>query len=202
MILSELIARIKQVAIDTSKGPIDPKVMDSEVLIELILPRALQIVTTDILESPEGFNSFRRTITLAFTTGSAPVPAGLKEEYIPYLVFEDLPDASYIEDWFTFQTEYADDDALVARAPYTVPRFTFKDKKIYLYGSGAIFGSITASLNVIAIVVPTLPAAAADTVDIRDDFLQRMIAFTASVVNGTIPISALGIANITEEDQD
>ena len=200
MTFGELIARIKQVAMDIADESMKPKLAESEALIELILPRCLAVIITDILETSEGINSFREETELTFVNGEANLPDGLKEEHIELITFLNDSGVSYIPDYFVFQNDIT--TALIATTPHTVGRFTYYNGKIIYYPKGAAQGAFSGTVDVLATVMPVLPSTTAGTVNLREDILQRLINFTVGILIGKIPFNIIGMTGYEEEDDN
>lgn len=184
MTLNELIARIKVVAIDTASEEIRPRLLDSQVMIEILLPRAMDILYEKTARNPEGLNALRKQFSVNFASGEAPLPATLKEEHIPTLTCVTDYNASYVPSW----QEFAGRDDL------HYPKFTVKDGKIHYRSRSGVLGGRIGNLTFAAILRPSLPALITDQVDIRDPFLSELIMFTASIINGQVPLSTISLS--------
>lgn len=197
MIYLDFINRCLQIAKDSAKGPVKAELTEMNVLAELIIPRCLQVLCIDILESEQGINTFKRLVELNFTSGKATLPLGLREENLDVLTFIEDPDASYLESYADFQNGLVFD-----AVPCTVGRFTFFDKKICYARAGTALDSFTGTRNVIGIVLPSLNGVGINAeLDIREDILHRLMAFVSSVIMGQVSISSLGV-QIQEEDEN
>lgn len=100
MILSELIERVKLTAI--GMGNPDPRLLDSEVLVELVLPRVFSIVTQNTAKDPNALAGVRKDHTLSFVDGVAPFPEDVREEFTDSIYFPNVTQVSFIrgfDDW-------------------------------------------------------------------------------------------------------
>lgn len=195
MKLPELIARVVQIAIETASQPIKPNLLESTLLAELILPRCLQIVITQIIESPEGLNTFKRVVELTFVNGKVTLPEGLREENIETLVFMDDVNASYIANYPTFFQ-------LITQGLFKTSKFSCYNNQLHYVPKGQAITFYSGAKNVLAIVFPVLPSDIDDEIDIQEETIQRLINFAAGVVNGSIPLTVLGNIDIEKEDEN
>lgn len=175
MTLLELIERVKTVATGTEMGPADPRMLDSEVLIEIILPRAFDIVVKQITKDEKSLNTLRMDQTLTFTAGVATLPDSIDEQYTDSIYFKNSPMASFIPRY--------EDFILAPRR--IVDTFTIANGSIYYREAGDedIGGPQTQVIN--AITIPVLPTLISDQVVARDHVIEQIIFYAASIVNGS-----------------
>lgn len=188
MTLKELVNRIKVVAKRTAAGQIRPLLTDTSVLIELILPRCLDAVTEAIARTPDGLNSLRSGIAIAFVSGVGTLPSSIKEEHLELLTFTDDLTCSWVPSWMEFMTHPSPN-----AVPMDYSRYTVKDGLIYYHQRGGVKGTFNGNRTVLAISRLVLPTLESDQVTIKDYHLNQLIAYAASVVNGQTPLTEIGL---------
>lgn len=186
MILSELIERIKQVAIGVAQSPLDPRLLDNEVLIELILPRVFSIIAQNVAKDPNNLNALRKDHTISFTLGVGTLPETIKEEYADSIVFTDS-----VEEMASYVPQYPD-YALAPTSNFT-PMFTVRNRQLYYQPANGSPGTFTGSRTINAVTLPSLPALVSDTVVLKDNLIEEVISFAAALITGKIPFSAIGL---------
>src|SRR5688572_11763739 len=128
MTLEELIERIRVVALET--GPLEarPALLNTEVLIELLLPRCLDVLAEKICRTPAGLNALRKEVNVNFALGVGTLPASIREEHLETITFiDDLP-CSYVPSWFEFNL-----DPTGSNRPLDFSRYTVKNGLIYYH---------------------------------------------------------------------
>lgn len=184
MILSELIERIKVVATGLSRSPLDPRLLDSEVLIEVILPRVFEIVAQNAAKDGDNLNALKKDHSITFASGVGTLPEAIKEEFTDSISFPTIYYVSYEPRYEDFVLDSASD---------LIGTFTIHNRQIYYRPAGAAFGAFNGSVTVNAVTLPTLPTLISDTVVLKDSLLEEVISLASSVINGTTPLPAIGV---------
>lgn len=258
-------------------GNNDPHLLDSEVIIEILLPRVFSVVTQNVVKDPNNLNALRKDHTVAFTAGVGTLPESIKEEYVESLYFPIFPYASYIPryeeysqlsqsvniDYFTIQNRQiyflpasVHNSVIVAGAGTAAANGTYTWRGIYasldpyynlngqassttvsaistasnplywrvwasngdvLYGANTADGfpydvmtwtadngtnpvptftedtTFTGNATINAITLPVLPTLISDTVVLKDNLVEEVITFMASVMSEKIPLSAIAL---------
>lgn len=185
MILGELIEIIRQQS--TGVSP-ENKLLRSEIIIELILPRVLHLLVDDIAKDDQDLQTLRQNHSLTFSSGEDDLPSNIKEEYSDSIYFVNnsgVPD-SYVKTWYDF----------TANGSPLVATFYVGNKKIYYREAGANAGIYNGSKTINAITFPTIPSAIGDTVNIKDNLLQKLITETAKVIRGERQIGGLDYESV------
>lgn len=186
MILSEVIERIRQEATGMSSQPISDRLLDSEVLIELILPRCIEIVATDATKDPYQMDALRQDHVLSVVSGVVSLPESIKEEYVEALNVTSISTGSFQEP-ASYRRSWVD---------YTLikdsigPVFTIRNRKMYYRPSNTTHGSFSGAVGINAITLPTLTSIGAE-VSMKDNLLEKVITLAAQVVAGTIVLPGL-----------
>jgi hypothetical protein len=182
MTLDELIERIRQVAGANVESPL----LNTTMLIEIVLPRVMQKVAADAVRDDNQLNALRADHTLSIVSGVVSCPATIKEEYAESIVFLSAPATSYKTDAFDFSNGSSLFDA-----------FRVDSGNIHFRQAGLSAGIFTGTKTINAITLPALPTLSTDTVNLKDNLLQEVIAVTASLIKGEIPLAAFGLENIS-----
>lgn len=195
----EVIERIKQMAIQLCDGQIKPKMTESEVLISLIIPRAIEVVYQDELDGTN-YLSVTSEHVLNFANGEAAIPTGVSEGYVRFILFLEDQNASYVQSWTSFKNCL--EGAAFDTCPKNVSRFTIRNSKIYYMERGQVWNAFDGELTIQAITLPSIGAASTDEFDVSAEFLQKLIVFVAGIVSEKIPITAIGLTTIQDEEED
>jgi hypothetical protein len=188
MTLEELIARVKVVALETATRDIRPLLLNTDVLIEVLLPRCLEFVVERVMKTPDGLQSLRGEVTVAFTSGVGTLPSTLKADYVDMIVFKDDPSTSHVPSWHEFDMDPDGDED-----PVDYSRFHITNGQIHYHRRDYLKNSFTGNQVVMGILTPVLPTLVGDTVTLNESIIQKLITTTAAVVNGQIPLSQLGL---------
>ncbi len=181
MTLAELVETIRQIAGANVESPL----LNTTMLVELVLPRVIQKVVADAVRDENQLNAFRAAHTLSIVSGVVSCPATIKEEYAESVVFLSAPLTSYKSDALDFSNGSSLFDS-----------FRIDSGSIYYREAGASAGVYTGVKTVNAITFPTLPATSSDSVSLKDNLLQEVIAVTAALIKGEIPLAAFGLENV------
>jgi hypothetical protein len=182
MILSELIERIKQVAIEYGGPPF----LDSDPIIEMILPRTAQLLVERVLSREEGFDCLSRAHVILFAAGNADLPTGVDGMYSDYMFFPLKPTSAYVKekaDYFNLNQVY-------------FPVFHVSDGKIYYRGFGETTSAHAGNETLNAITYIVIPTLISDTVDIDEVLLNELIFLTAMVLIGKVPSATIGLDSL------
>jgi hypothetical protein len=181
MTLAELEQTIKQIGIGAN--PESP-LLNSDVLIELVLPRVLNKVVADVVRDEQQLNALRADHTLSVVSGQVSCPSNIKEEYADSITFPSSPLTSYRPT----RTDYAQGSDLF-------DTFFLANQKIYFRQAGLSAATYTSAITLNAITLPTMPVSAAATVSIKANILEQVITYTASLIRGEIPLQEIGLDN-------
>lgn len=183
MTLAELVETIRQIAI--TGAPQESPLMNTTVIAELILPRVLNKLVSDAVKDDNQLNALRANHTLSITSGVVSCPSTIKEEYAESMYFLSVPTASYEPTPF----DYSNGSDLF-------DTFRVDTGNIHYRQAGLSAGIFTGVRAVNAITLPTLPAASTDTVTLKENLLQQVITYTASIIKGEIPLAAIGLDHV------
>lgn len=184
MTLQELISRIKIVATQNATQPVASPLLDSQVLIEIVLPRVFAVILQAFAKDSDKLASLETTHTVSITNGIGTLPANVPEEYASNMYITEAPTASYKANYFDYKTGVA-----------YCPRFTVQNKKLYFRTEGQDDNDYTGNITLNAVTIPVLPTLIGDTVEIKDNVLEQVIAFTAGLIRGEIPLVQFGLDN-------
>jgi hypothetical protein len=188
MTLLELINRIKYTALRTSTADIRPLLQNTEILVEVILPRCMDAVADKMVRTPDGVNAMRDDITIAFVLGVGTLPTTIMEEHLETITFlEDLT-TSWCPSWMEFMSH-----PYPGGMPMDYSRYTVKGSQIFYHERVQLKNSFTGNRTIAVIRRPVLPTSVSDQVVLRDTLLQQLITFAATIVNGSTPLSQIGL---------
>jgi hypothetical protein len=186
--LNELIARVKVIATDSAGGEVSQEMLNTDVLIELILPRCLDVVVERAARTPDGVQPLRGEVVVAFVSGVGTLPNTIKEEHVETVVFKEDPATSYVPTWHEFELH-----PLPGDPPLDYSRFTVKGGQILYHQFDRTKYTFTGNRTIIALLRPALPTLIGDPVVIRDQILEQVIMLAASVVSGQTPVKEIGL---------
>jgi hypothetical protein len=181
MTLEQLVETIRQIGI--AANPESP-LLNSNVLIELVLPRVLNKLVSDAVKDEYQLNALRTSHTLSITSGVVSCPATIKEEYADSISFTSAPTTSYKPTELDFSNGSSLFDS-----------FYVAKGNIYYREAGTSAQAFTGVRAVNAITLPVMPTLSSDTVNLKANLLEQVIAFTASLIRGEIPLAAIGLDN-------
>lgn len=182
MNLGELITKIKMLATQIGVEPALSPLLDSDALIELLLPRVIDYVTMDVVKDEQQLNALRTDHTLTFASGFAALPSTVKEEYAESIFFAKNG-ASYVQTWY----EYRNDVSVM------FDRFIILNGNIYYRAPGESVTGHSGSEIMNAVTYPSLPATESTAVSIKANILEQIISVTVAVVTGKLPIAKIGL---------
>lgn len=178
MTLLELVERIKQTALEIG-GP----VLDTDIIVEILLPRVLDVVASNAVKDEQGLNALRANHNVVFTAGVGALPTYVKEDYADSFAFVDNEGASYKKSYFDFAQSNSD----------FVDSFHVANSNIYFRQKSSIAGQYGGTLVINAVTTPSLPTLSSDTVTLRSNLLEQVIASTAAIIKGEIPLAYIGL---------
>lgn len=182
MLLSELIVKIKmlatQIGVEAAMSPL----LDSDALIELVLPRVIDYVTMDLVKDEQQLQALRTDHTLTFASGFASLPSTVKEEYAESIFFAKNG-ASYVQQWY----EYRNDVSTM------FDRFTVLNGNIYYRAPSESVTGHSGNEIMNAITYPSLPATESTAVSIKANILEQIISLAVSVITGQVLIAHIGL---------
>lgn len=182
MILSELIERIKFVAIGAGEGPANPRLLDSEVLIELVLPRCFQRVCEETTLDENRLKDLLDTHTIDVVAGVGTLPENLLVKWSRAIsVVFPSKSASLISSYM----QYA------MTADSIVDTFCIQGRDFLYREDNSAINDYTGSVTLYGVTVPTLPASVSSTVVAPDYILEQVISLAAAVVNGQLPLTKI-----------
>lgn len=174
MNLGELVETIRQLGGDAA--------LNTTVFIELALPRVLNKITADAVKDSNQLNALRSDHSLTFASGVVSCPATIKEEYADSMIFISAPTTSYQPSALDF-----------SNGSDLFDTFRVDSGSIHYRQAGLSAGAFSGTKLTNVITLPVLPAASTDAVVLKDNILQQVIATTAALVRGEIPLSAFGL---------
>lgn len=190
MTLKELIARIKIAATQTGVVDEASPFLDSEMLIEVILPRALQIIVEEAMKDSFKINALHREFEILIFAGFGNLPAELDESFA--YTFEITPQDGVSPRGASYIAQYED---YYNRSNSLVSTFYVGGGLIHFRPAGATVTDYSDGIVVNAVAVPKVPDLLADTVVMDAELIEKLIAFTAAVIRGEIPLASVGLGN-------
>ena len=182
MTLSEVIERIRQVAGANQESPL----LNTTMLTEIVLPRVIQKVVHDAVRDENQLNALRQDHTLSIVSGVVSCPSTIKEEYAESIVFLSAPTTSYQPTALDF-----------SQGSSLFDTFRVDSLNIHYRQAGASAGVFTGVKTINAITYPDINSkGATDEVPLKDNLLQQVIAVTASLIKGEIPLAAVGLDSV------
>jgi hypothetical protein len=181
MTLAELIEKIRQIGI--AANPESP-LLNGNVLIELVLPRVFNKVVSDAVRDEYQLNALRAEHTLSITSGVVSCPVTIKEEYADSITFTSAPTTSYKPTPFDF-----------SNGSDLFDSYRVGEGNIYYRQAATGAKAFTGVKSINSITLPVLPTLSSDTVALKDNLLEQVITFTASLIKGEIPLQAIGLDN-------
>jgi hypothetical protein len=187
MTLEELVERIRQIGI--AANPESP-LLNSKVLIELVLPRVLNKLVSDAARDEYQLNALRADHSLAIASGVVSCPMTIKEEYADSIVFTSAPTTSYKPTHLDFSNGSTLFDS-----------YRVGEGQIYYRQAATGAKAFTGTKTINAVTLPVLPALSSGDIDVgttlnlKDDLIEQIITYTASLIKGEIPLQAIGLAN-------
>lgn len=182
MTLETLIESIRQIAGANQESPL----LNTAMLTELVLPRVMQKVVADAVKDENQLNALRANHTLSIVSGVVSCPSTIKEEYAESIVFTSAPSTSFEPTQFDFSNGSSLFDT-----------FTIDSGNIYFRQAATGQRAYTGVKTINAITLPTLPTLSSDTVNLKENLLQEVIAITASLIRGETPLALFGLENIS-----
>lgn len=164
-------------------GAANPRLLDAEVLAELVLPRVFDKVVQNYCKDEDGLHEFAKDHSIVLTDGIGTLPDGVKTEYIDSIYLPSNPMASYIpryEDFYLNNSEIVD-------------TFTIQNGQFYFRGVGEDSGDSDETISINCITIPSFPSLSSDTVDIKASIIEQIIGYAAAVLVGNVPLSELGL---------
>jgi len=190
MTLTELVEAIKAIAIQNGVAPEQSPLLDSTTLIELILPRALDVVAMDVCKDEQQAQALRANHTVVFTAGVGTLPSTIKEEFIESVYFYGAASTTNSATLASYKRDFVD---YGQGGSNIVPTFSTQNGNIYYRTAGSAANAFNGTLILNAITLPTLPSLASDTVSLKANILQQVIAFTVSIITGQVPLARIGL---------
>lgn len=188
MTLTQLIERIRIESLGMASEPAIPGILDSELLIEVLLPRCIDAVVADSAADPNQLHQLRQDHTISFTAGVADLPESIEEQFIESAhisggneTYNEYP--SYKRDFVDYNLSSAS----------RTPTFTVKNRKIYYRAANALSNAFTGNLVFNVITTPSIPASVSDTVVAKDSLLEKVIMLAASIISGRIEPGAIAL---------
>ncbi len=201
MTLEELVIKIKAIASQNGVAAENSPLLDSDTLIELVLPRVIDVVTMDVCKDAQQLQALRANHTISFTSGVGTLPATIKEEFIESMY--SYGSASNTNAGIT--TSYKRDLIDYGLGGNTlVNTFSVQNGNIYYRAAGGTATAFTGDLVWNAVTLPTLPSASGMTVSLKANILEQVIALTVAIITGEVPLSKIGLdyTSFAQEGKD
>lgn len=153
MILSEVIERVRLLASNLGGGPPDARLLGSEVIVEIILPRVFEIITQNAAKDPENLNSLRKDHTIAMTNGVGTLPESIKEEFVSSIFVVDVDGASTAPQYFdSYTPQYQ--EYFQGSLDTLVGQFTIRNRQFYYYPPGYFTSGTVNAANIASNILP------------------------------------------------
>lgn len=156
MTLNEVIERIRLLASNIGGGIPDARLLSTEVISEILLPRVFEIVTQNAVKDPDNLNSLRKDHTIAVANGVGTLPESIKEEFASSIFISDVSGTNIsTKYWDSYAPQYQDyyNDSLNS----LVGQFTVRNRQFYYYPSGRFSTKTTGSSALISLnAIPVL----------------------------------------------
>ena len=165
--------------------PSTSPLLDSQVLVELVLPRVIDLVVSNIVKDESQLHALRTVQSVTFAAGFAVLPAKIKEEYAESIYMVDDVLVSYEHQWLDY--------SLGATNSLLTGRFHVSNGNIYYTPAAGTIGTFAGSRNVDAITTPSLPTTAAGTVVMNPYVIEQVITTAIAVIRGEIPLAQIAL---------
>lgn len=181
MTLREIIERIKLEAVHMNPNS---RVLDGEIITELVLPRCIDLIVSDCVKNPEELHSLRSDTTLTIVSGvSTDFPQTIRPEFIETIIIPADVKASYIPRYDTYR--YATNNFCSV--------FCYHNSQLHYTPQAASYISYSGPLIINTVVTPTLPAIGSAFVA-KDRFVEKLITYAAKVITGQLELKELDYA--------
>lgn len=185
MTLQELISRVVLEA--AHYMPDHKQILDGEVIAELILPRCIDILVSDLAKNREETESLKSNTTLSMTSGvSTDFPETIRPEFVESIYITTDRTASYVPHYYDYTRS--------ATNLLMTGIFCYHNAQLHYAATGALLTAYSGSLIINSIVIPTLPAIAS-SFSARDRFVEKLITFAAKVISGQTALPELDYAS-------
>lgn len=183
MTFEELITKIKMEAIQIGIDPTSSPLLDSQTLIELILPRVVDLVVSNVVKDETQLHALRTNQPVIFASGFVALPAKVKEEYAETFYFVEDDSASYEPQWW----DYSHNPSNI------VGSFHVGNGNIYYRPATGLPGTYNGALTLNAVTTPGLPTTSGGSVVMNPYILEQLITTTVAIVRGDIPLAQIGL---------
>lgn len=192
MTLAELVEKIRQEAIGIGIDPVSSPVLETTTLIELVLPRVIDLVVANVVKDRHQIQELRANSAQVFASGTSTLPSTIKEEYIEaaYIVEDDA--ASFEHQWWDYVNNGHD----------FFGSWYVSGATLYYRAGGQAPGVFNGTLNFNFITTPTLPSTAGSAVNIKTHILEQLITTTVAILRGEIPLASIGLDYLEAKDAD
>lgn len=186
MTLAEIIERIKMEAMEMAGSTAPNPLLETEVLIELILPKVIHACVDACLKDEEKIACLRANYNIAFTAGVANLPTGTSSRYAQHTYFYSFPKASYRANF----TDYLDNPSSY------IDTFTVQAEVLYFRQANTAYTAYGSTTQVSMITIPQIPATISTAMSIDAVLLEEVIFLTACIITGAVPPAVIGIRNL------
>jgi len=190
MLLEELVEAIKSIAIQNGVAPEQSPLLDSTTLIELVLPRVLSVVATDVCKDEQQVQALRANHSIDFVDGVAELPTTIKEEFIESAYFYGASASTNSATLASYKRDFID---YGQGGSNIVPTFSTQNGNIYYRTAGAAASAYSGTLLMNAITLPSMPISSTAEVILKANILQQVITLTASIITGQVPLARIGL---------
>lgn len=153
MKLKELLNRVSLIVSGmTPEKPENHPLLSPEVFVELLLPRALQLIVDELLTDPSSVSTANRAHSVKLASGEGRLPPNLPERYVEaFEVTVAGKDESATASWEQSYSNYQRD------ANVNVAKFHVRGDSVYYRGIGSSAGASTDLVTIYGPTVPNVP---------------------------------------------
>lgn len=189
MTLEELVIKIKAIASQNGVAESSP-LLDSDTLIELILPRVIDVVASDVCKDAQQLQNLRANHTITFTSGVGTLPTTIKEEFIESMYSYGTASNTNVGLTTSYKRDLIDYGLGGSSLTST---FSVQNGNIYYRAAGGTATAFTGDIVFNAVTLPTLPSASGSTVSIKANILEQVVALTVAIITSEVPLSKIGL---------
>ncbi len=202
MTREELVIKIQAMAIQAGANAQASPLIDRTTLVELLLPRVIDVVTMDACKDQQQLQALRATHSIDITAGIGDFPTTIKKEFVETTyVFDSSIAGLKSGDFASYKRDLID---YGQGGSSVVASFSVQGDTIYYREAATGVADFTGAININAVTFPSLPASAGGTVDIQDNLLEQIIAMSVGLITEQIPLGTIGLdyTSFAQEGKD
>jgi hypothetical protein len=188
--LQELVEKIRQEAIGIGGDPVNSPLLDTTTLIELVLPRVIDLVVANMVKDDQQIQELRVDSLQVFASGTSSLPSNVKDEYLPAAYVKEDTTASLEPQWW----DYVNNGHPFFGSWHVV------GSALHYRAGGQAALTFTGNLTFNFITTPVLPSSASATVVIRPSIIEQIITAAVAVIRGEIPLASIGLDYLEAKD--